>query len=84
MAKGLWEVVEGPIRGLRLPFMAWRSLGTENITTLDQLRAVADRIEQFQGIGCRTAQLVREELARVAPPDESGSLKRCDPESEAT
>jgi hypothetical protein len=60
----------GPIPGLRLPLNAWRALHEEGITTLDQLRAVADRLETLPGIGLKTAQLIRDELARVALPEE--------------
>ena len=56
---------EGPIRGLQLPLAAWNSLHDEGITTLDQLKAVADRLERFVGIGSKMAYVIREELARV-------------------
>ncbi len=57
---------EGPIRGLRLPLIVWKSLEDDGITTLNQLRAVADRLERLPGIGPKTAQVVRKELARVS------------------
>jgi Holliday junction resolvasome RuvABC DNA-binding subunit len=57
---------EGPIRGLRLPLNAWIVLDRENITTLPQLTAIADRIERFSGIGPKTARAIRVELGRVA------------------
>jgi hypothetical protein len=53
----------GPIRGLHLPHNAWVALGRENIMTIDQLRAVADNHTSFDGIGPKTAQAVRAELA---------------------
>jgi hypothetical protein len=34
--------------------------------TLNRLKAVVYRIEQFTGVGVKTAQAVRAELARVA------------------
>ena len=37
---------EGPIRGLRLPLTVWNTLRDEGITTIDQLRAVADQLDQ--------------------------------------
>ena len=37
-----------------------------NITTFDQLEAVAERIDQFLGIEPKMALVVREEIARVA------------------
>jgi hypothetical protein len=60
-----WDLIGGPIRGLRLPFQAWEALRREGITTLDRLRAMADEIHTLSGIGPKTAQLIREELARV-------------------
>ncbi|WP_157934017.1 hypothetical protein [Microvirga ossetica] len=56
---------EGHIRGLQLPLAAWNSLHDEGITSLDQLKAVADRLERFVGIGSKMAYVIREELARV-------------------
>ena len=67
---GYYEVFTGPIAGLHLPYATWDVLMREGITTLDQLRAVADQIQQFEGIGRKSAQIIREELARVAPPDQ--------------
>ncbi|MFC4172507.1 DNA-directed RNA polymerase subunit alpha C-terminal domain-containing protein [Microvirga sp. GCM10011540] len=55
----------GPIDGLRLPQRAWKVLQQENITTLDRLRAVADRIERFDNIGRKTAKVIRAELTRL-------------------
>jgi hypothetical protein len=59
--------ISGPIDGLRLPKRAWKVLQQENITTLDRLRAVADRIERFDNIGHKTALTIRAELARMKP-----------------
>jgi hypothetical protein len=59
----------GPIRGLHLPLPVWSILSDEGITTIDQLRAVAEDLEQFPGIGPKLAQITREELARVSAPD---------------
>jgi hypothetical protein len=66
MPYDFYEDGKGPIRGLRLPPNAWDVLRRENITTLAQLSAVADRIERFPGIGGKTAQVIRAELSRVA------------------
>lgn len=58
--------VPGPIEGLHLPKRAWKALQDENIATIDQLSAVASRIERVTpGIGRKTAQWIRAELARV-------------------
>lgn len=55
----------GPIRGIRLPLNAWDMVQAEGITTIDELKAVAGRLETFVGIGRKTAQVIREELARI-------------------
>jgi hypothetical protein len=65
MPNARWECIGGPIRGLRLPFDAWEALRGVGITTLDRLRAMVDKIHRLPGIGPKTAQLIREELARV-------------------
>jgi hypothetical protein len=56
----------GLIGGLLLPARAWYVLRRENINTLNKLRAVADRLEQFHGVGPETARAIRAELARLA------------------
>jgi DNA-directed RNA polymerase alpha subunit len=60
------EPIAGPIEGLRLPARTWKVLREENLTTLDRLRAVADRLDRLEGIGAKTAQTIRAELACVA------------------
>lgn len=58
---------EGPIRGPRLPLAVWNSLQDAGITTLDELKAVADRVERtIPGIGQTAARIIREELARIS------------------
>lgn len=65
-----WIACRGFIRGLCLPQYAWRALYDAEITTLDQLRAVADQVEQFvPGIGPKMAEVIRQELARIAEYD---------------
>jgi hypothetical protein len=59
------EPIPGPINGLHLPQRAWRALLLENITTLDRLRMVADRLERFDRIGPKIARTIRAELARI-------------------
>ncbi len=63
---------EGPITGLRLPLAVWKVLINEGIRTVDQLSAVADRLEQLPGIGPAMARVTRDELARASFPE--GSL----------
>jgi DNA-directed RNA polymerase alpha subunit len=66
MRKGIFEDCEGPIRGLRLPLDAWNALHREGVTTIDQLRAMADKIHTLPGIGAKTALAIRAELGRLA------------------
>jgi hypothetical protein len=66
MPQGFYEVRKGLIPGLRLPANAWEALHRAGITTIDQLRAAAGSINQFDGIGVKTAQTIHEELAHVA------------------
>jgi hypothetical protein len=63
----------GPIAGLVLSPRAWHVLRRENITTLNRLRAVAHRLERFEGIGPVTARAIRAELARLASSGEGSS-----------
>jgi hypothetical protein len=51
-------------------------LQREGITTLDELRAAADQIHQFEGIGLKSAQVIRDELARMAQPEEQQSGRK--------
>jgi hypothetical protein len=69
MPSALHRPRTGPIRGLRLPHNAWLVLHRENITTIDELRAVADNLKGFDGIGPKTARAIRAELTRVVSPD---------------
>ena len=74
-----YDTCEGPIEGLYLPPVAWEVLRRENIQTLDQLRANADQLEQFDGISVRMAELIRLALAYVAPFEEqTASTKHYD------
>ena len=66
MNEGFFDDCEGPIWGLRLPLNAWNALQTGGITTLDQLRVVADRIQGLPGIGPTMALTIKVELGRVA------------------
>ena len=59
---------EGPIEGLYLPQLAWDVFARENIQTIDELRAVADQLERFEGLGPITVRAIRQELDRVAAP----------------
>jgi hypothetical protein len=62
-----YDTCVGPIEGLYLSPIAWEVLLREKIQTLDQLREHADRLEQFDGISVRMAQVIRLALAYVVP-----------------
>jgi hypothetical protein len=71
-----YSTCAGPIEGLYLPPIAWEVLRRENIGTIDQLRAQADQLEQFDGIEARMAQVIRQALAHFAPSDEQSLDKK--------
>ena len=71
-----WECIGDQSGGLRLSFQAWKALRREGITTLDRLRANANQIHTLPGIGRKTAQLIRDELARIEFRDEQSWLRR--------
>jgi Holliday junction resolvasome RuvABC DNA-binding subunit len=68
-----YETCTGTLEGLYLPCLAWEVLHREDIQTIGQLRAVAGRLEKFEGIGSKTAHVIRLELDRVAAPGEDTS-----------
>jgi len=54
-------------------------LQRENIQTLDQLRANAHQLEQFDGISIRMAQVIRLALTYATPfEDQTASAKHYD------
>jgi hypothetical protein len=57
------DICAGPIDGLYLPPMAWDVLRREKIQTIDQLMINADRLDQFDGIEPRLAQVIRQAIA---------------------
>jgi hypothetical protein len=61
-----YDTCAGPIEGLYLPPIAWEVLRRESIQTLDQLRANAHQLEQFDGIEAGMAHQIRLTLAYVA------------------
>jgi hypothetical protein len=70
MGNAFYQRHKGPISGLRLPLKTWEVLRRQNITTMDELQAAADRVHRLEGIGPKTARLIREEIARVTAPNE--------------
>lgn len=74
MSVVLWQPRKpDPFQGLHLAPRARKALQREGITTLDELRVVADQIHQFEGIGLKSAQAIQDELARMAQPKERRS-----------
>jgi hypothetical protein len=67
MSYSFHEDCSGPIRGLYLPPYVWGVLQREGISTVHELRAVADQVYWVPGIGVRTARMIRAELARITP-----------------
>ena len=69
----VYDTCPGPIEGLYLPPIVWEVLRRENILTVDQLRANAHQLEQFDGISPRMAQVIRVALACGIPFEEQTS-----------
>lgn len=66
MSNDAWKICKGPIPGLRLPQYTWHKLENENVTTISELLAIADRIEALvPGIGPKSADAIRAELDRI-------------------
>ena len=65
MKNAFYRRYTGPIGGLHLPLKTWHVLRRQAITTMDELQAAADRVQRFEGIGPKTARLIRDEIARV-------------------
>ncbi|WP_201862737.1 hypothetical protein [Microvirga soli] len=72
----VYDTCPGYIEGLYLPPIAWEVLRRENIQTVDQLKANAHKLEQFDGISPGMAQVIRLALAYVTPFEEQTSSAR--------
>ena len=70
MKSAFYRRYTGPISGLHLPLKTWYVLRRQDVTTMDELRAVSDRVHRFEGIGPKTARLIRDEIVRVIAPNE--------------
>jgi hypothetical protein len=57
---------DDPFDGLLLPMSAWKALEDAKITSLEQLKTIAPRLEQIQGMDPETAQIIKDRLARLA------------------
>ncbi|QRM34316.1 hypothetical protein [Microvirga sp. VF16] len=60
------DICAGPIGGLYLPPMAWDLLRREKIQTIDQLMANVHRLERFDDVEPRMAQVIRQAIACTA------------------
>ncbi len=76
MPHHVYDTCAGPIEGVYLPPIAWEVLRRESIQTLDQLRANAHQLEQFDGIDADMAQMIRLTLAYVTPFEEPTSCTK--------
>jgi hypothetical protein len=65
------DTYAGPIRGLYLPRVAWNVLRQEGIRTIDQLSAIANRLEQFKCVEPMMAHMIRQALACATLREES-------------
>jgi hypothetical protein len=60
--------VRGHIDGILLPKWIWNTLAKDGIETIEQLARIAARIERVvPGIGQRSAEIIRAEVARILP-----------------
>jgi hypothetical protein len=69
----VWERQPGHILGLKLPLNTWAVLRQESIMTLEQLKATIHQIHRLLRIGRTTAQLIRDELARLTASEKGQS-----------
>lgn len=57
---------DDPFDDLLMPMSAWKALEEARITSLDQLKTIAPRLEQFTGMDPESAQVIRDRLDRMA------------------
>jgi hypothetical protein len=55
-----------PFDGLLLPMSAWKALEDAKISSLEQLKTIAPRLEQIRGMNPETAQIIKDRLDRLA------------------
>ena len=55
-----------PFDGLLLPITAWKAVEDAQISSLEQLQALAPRIDQIRCIDPETAQIIKDRLDRLA------------------
>ncbi len=57
---------DDPFDGLLLPMSAWKALEDAKISSLEQLKTIAPRLEQIRGMDPETAQIIKDRLDRLA------------------
>jgi hypothetical protein len=57
---------DDPFDGLLLPMSAWKALEKAKISSLEQLKTIAPRLEQIRGMAPGTAQIIKDRLDRLA------------------
>ena len=66
MPQGCSQNRDDPFGGLLLPVSAWKALEDAQITSLEQLEALAPLIDQIRSIDPETAQIIKDRLERLA------------------
>jgi hypothetical protein len=57
---------DDPFDGLLLPMSAWKALEDAKISTLEQLKIIAPRLEQISGMDPETARIIKDRLEGLA------------------
>jgi hypothetical protein len=57
---------DDPFGGLLLPMSVWKVLENAKISSLEQLKTIAPRLEQIQGMDPETARIIKDRLDHLA------------------
>jgi hypothetical protein len=57
---------DDPFDGLLLPMSAWKALEKAKISSLEQLKTIAPRLDQIRGMDPESAQIIKDRLDRWA------------------
>ncbi len=57
---------DDPFAGLLLPMSAWKALEDAKITSLEQLKTIAPRLEHIRGMDPEIAQVIKDRLDRLS------------------
>lgn len=66
MPQAFSKSADDPFRGLLLPMEAWRAIDEAHITSLEQLKALAPRINAITSIEPQVAQMIKDRLDHLA------------------